>query len=79
MESGELRNSSEQLEIKSKYFIHDDGSLPFGPVKFEDASLHDMQNAHAISDPMEYAGNKRKPMVKEQVLKIVLQCKILST
>ncbi|XP_040994411.1 protein LNK2-like isoform X2 [Juglans microcarpa x Juglans regia] len=67
LESGELRNSSEQLEIKSKYLIHDDQSLPFGRGKFEDASLHDMQNAHAISDPMEYAGNKRKPMVKERI------------
>ncbi|KAF5469817.1 hypothetical protein F2P56_010376 [Juglans regia] len=67
LESGELRNSSEQLEIKSKYLIHDDRSLPFGRVKFEDAALHDMQNAHAISDPMEHAGNKRKPMVKERI------------
>ncbi|KAG6677095.1 hypothetical protein I3842_14G008600 [Carya illinoinensis] len=67
LESEELRNSSEQLESKSKYLIHEDGSLPFGCVKSEDAALHDLKNAHAMSDPMEYTGNKRMPMVKKRI------------
>ncbi|XP_059430332.1 protein LNK2 [Corylus avellana] len=64
--SGELRNASEQLENKTEYLQHDDLSFTIDHGEINDLALHDMQNAHAISGHMEYAGGKSKPIDKEQ-------------
>lgn len=64
--SGGLRNASEQLENKTEYLQHDDQSFTICHGKTKDPVLHDMQNAQAISDYVEYAGGKRKPIDKEQ-------------
>lgn len=73
--SGEPRK---QFEIKTEYLQHDDQAFTFGHGKIKDPALHDMQNAHGISDHVEYAGDKRKPVEKAQVLTI-LHCKMLPT
>lgn len=77
--SGGLRNASEQLENKTEYLQHDDQSFTICHGKTKDPVLHDMQNAHAISDYVEYAGGKRKPIDKEQVIQVILLCKMLFT
>lgn len=77
--SGELRNASEQLENKTEYLQHDDLSFTIDHGEINDPALHDMQNAHAISGHMEYAGGKSKPIDKEQVIQVILQCKMLFT
>ncbi|KAG6630357.1 hypothetical protein I3843_13G010700 [Carya illinoinensis] len=62
--SGEPRK---QFEIKTEYLQHDDQAFTFGHGKIKDPALHDMQNAHGISDHVEYAGDKRKPVEKAQI------------
>lgn len=74
-----LRNASEQLENKTEYLQHDDLSFTIGHGKIRDLALHDMQNAHAISDHVEYAGGKSKPIDKEKVIQVILLCKMLFT
>ncbi|XP_023879320.1 protein LNK2 isoform X1 [Quercus suber] len=65
--SGELRNASEKMEIKTEYVQQDDDqpfSIDYGKLK--DPALHGMQNAHAILDHVECAGDKINTMAKEQ-------------
>jgi hypothetical protein len=76
--SGGLRNASEQLENKTEYLRHNDLSYTIGHGKIKDLALHDMQNARAISDHVEYAGGKSKPIEKEKVIQFILLCKMLS-
>lgn len=67
--SGELRNASEKMEIKTEYVQQDDDqpfSIGYGQLK--DPALHGIPNAHAILDHVECAGDKINTMVKEQVL-----------
>ena len=73
--SGELRNASEKMEIKTEYMQQDDDQ-PFsiGYGKLKDPALHGMQNAHAILDHVECAADKINTMAKEQVLRDNLQC-----
>jgi hypothetical protein len=73
--SGELRNASEKIEIKTEYVEQDDDqSFTIGYGKIKAPACHGMQNAHAISDRVECAGDKSNTIVKEQVLQVNLQC-----
>uniref|UniRef100_A0A2N9FEZ4 Protein LNK2 n=1 Tax=Fagus sylvatica TaxID=28930 RepID=A0A2N9FEZ4_FAGSY len=65
--SGELRNASEKIEIKTEYVEQDDDqSFTIGYGKIKAPACHGMQNAHAISDRVECAGDKSNTIVKEQ-------------
>ncbi|XP_040991792.1 protein LNK2 isoform X2 [Juglans microcarpa x Juglans regia] len=65
--SGEPQKQSKQFEIKTEYLQHDDQAFTFGHGNIKDPALHDMQNAHGISDHVEYVGDKRKPVEKAQI------------
>ncbi|KAG2671810.1 hypothetical protein I3760_13G011800 [Carya illinoinensis] len=60
-----LGNADEQWS--SSKVVANSPAFTFGHGKIKDPALHDMQNAHGISDHVEYAGDKRKPVEKAQI------------
>lgn len=63
--AGGLRNRSEPLEIKADSFHCNDQSFTLSYEKIRGSSFHDIQNVHAVTSDMKYAGGRCKPAGKE--------------
>lgn len=72
--AGGLRNRSEPSEIKAGYIQCNDQLLALNCEKIADPASHDIQNPHAITAVMKYAGGRLKPAGNEhQVCQVNLQ------